>query len=73
MSWNNNWWARKKREDKIALPPIHNVRVTVKKSPDLITCPHCLKKGKAGGGMKRWHFDNCTNKKGRNDGDVFLG
>jgi hypothetical protein len=30
---------------------------------DLMECPHCGKTSKAYSNMKRWHFDNCKNRK----------
>ncbi len=28
-----------------------------------VSCPHCLKEGKNGSAMKRWHFNNCKYKR----------
>jgi hypothetical protein len=34
-----------------------------KKCKEVIVCPYCNKSGQRSG-MQRWHFNNCTNKKG---------
>jgi hypothetical protein len=31
-------------------------------SKPIVTCPHCLTKGKKGHNMNRFHFDNCKRK-----------
>lgn len=35
----------------------------LREATDEIICPHCGKRGKSMGQMKRWHFDNCKEKK----------
>lgn len=31
-------------------------------SKPMVTCPHCTKVGRIGGGMSRYHFDNCRKR-----------
>jgi len=41
----------------------NNCRNAIKKINNMdVQCPHCNKKGKNLGSMKRWHFDNCKIK-----------